>query len=67
MTKELEIDGEKRPLISKANEEEHQSATPSILDDALDTLTLGIPIFISRLSFVGVRTSENHRCASVLY
>jgi hypothetical protein len=58
MTNEIEIDGEKQPLVSKANEEEQPS--PSILDDALDTLTLGVPIFVSRLSFVGVRTSENH-------
>ena len=57
MTKELELDGEKRPLVSKVNEEEQLA--PSILDDALDTLTLGIPIFISRLSFVGVRTSAS--------
>jgi hypothetical protein len=64
MTNELEFDGEKQPLVSKANEEAEPA--PSILDDALDTLTLGIPIFISRLSFVGVRTSANRRCVSVL-
>jgi hypothetical protein len=63
MTNESELDGEKRPLVSKANDGEQPA--PSILDDALDTFYLGIPIFISRLSFVGVRTSANHRCLSV--
>lgn len=56
---------ETQPLVPKTaiinisiDEEEAQSSSqnrlPSLAEDALDTVKLGIPIFIARLSFVGV-------------
>jgi Na+-driven multidrug efflux pump len=58
-----EVATETQPLVSKKNvsidEDDDPSFTsqnknPSLAEDALDTIKLGIPIFIARLSFVGV-------------
>jgi hypothetical protein len=50
---------ETTPLVTKkvAIEESlagHLDRLPSVLDDALDTVKLGVPIFIAMLSWVGV-------------
>jgi hypothetical protein len=53
---------ETQPLVSKVpvNKDPEDplseaETTPSISEDALDIIKLGVPIFIARLSFVGVR------------
>jgi hypothetical protein len=52
---------ETQPLVPKTavsiDEEDlttSQNGMPSLCEDAWDTIKLGIPIFIARLSFVGV-------------
>jgi hypothetical protein len=45
----------------KAQPSTSQNRLPSLAEDALDTVKLGLPIFIARLSFVGVST---RLCAS---
>jgi hypothetical protein len=56
---------ETQPLVPKlaADEEDPllntpDTHTPSIASDAWDIIQLGIPIFISRLSFVGMKTTD---------
>jgi Na+-driven multidrug efflux pump len=52
---------EKLPLLGKANisiDEETTSGLPTIREEAWDILKLGIPIFIARLSFVGMKTTD---------
>lgn len=56
---DAEQGSETTPLVKKkvAIEEPlsgHLDRLPSFLDDALDTVKLGVPIFISMLSWVGV-------------
>lgn len=56
--------GEKQPLVPKLAADEEDPVqipdleTPSIVADAWDILLLGVPIFISRLSFVGMKTTD---------
>jgi len=56
----LATDPEKRPLIAKestslVDEEDDQS----LLQDAKDTLVLGVPIFLAMLSWVGMKTTDS--------
>jgi hypothetical protein len=44
-------EGEHKPLVDKSS---HPVKEPSILHDAWDIIKLGVPIFISMLSWVGV-------------
>ena len=50
------------PLVPKSHVDiEAQSSNernlPSLIEDAIDIIKLGVPIFIARLSWVGVRLS----------
>lgn len=56
MTKSMQPT-ETQSLVPKS-EEQDPAVTPSIADDAWDILQLGVPIFISRLSFVGMKTTD---------
>lgn len=56
---------EKKPLLAKANvsieeekAEDGSSGLPTIKEEAWDILRLGVPIFIARLSFVGMKTTD---------
>jgi hypothetical protein len=44
----------KKVAIEESLASPHLDRLPSVLDDALDTVKLGIPIFIAMLSWVGV-------------
>ena len=44
-------EGEQKPLVDKSSQ---PIKHPSILHDAWDIIKLGVPIFISMLSWVGV-------------
>jgi hypothetical protein len=48
-------EGEHKPLVDKSSQPVKH---PSILDDAWDIIKLGVPIFISMLSWVGVSGVE---------
>eukprot|EP00526_Cylindrotheca_closterium_P011603 CAMPEP_0113634170 /NCGR_PEP_ID=MMETSP0017_2-20120614/17790_1 /TAXON_ID=2856 /ORGANISM="Cylindrotheca closterium" /LENGTH=491 /DNA_ID=CAMNT_0000544853 /DNA_START=49 /DNA_END=1524 /DNA_ORIENTATION=- /assembly_acc=CAM_ASM_000147 len=58
--------GEKKPLLNKKGDEEtqdniavdHSQDIPSLKDEAWDILRLGVPIFIARLSWVGMKTTD---------
>ena len=54
--------GEKKPLLSKSNEGDiqvdHSQDIPSLKDEAWDILRLGVPIFVARLSWVGMKTTD---------
>lgn len=51
--------GEEQPLLLKLQEPiTAPDEIPTILEELLDILRLGIPIFISRLSFVGMKTTD---------
>ena len=47
---------ETTPLVALVQEDEVEDVgkAPSIYNDAVDTIKLGVPIFIARLSWVGV-------------
>ena len=47
--------GESQPLVEKGGKDGDVASKATIWQDALDTITLGIPIFISMVSYVGVR------------
>jgi hypothetical protein len=52
-----EVGGERKPLVDKSSHQHPELLVkehPSILYDAWDTIQLGVPIFISMLSWVGV-------------
>jgi len=51
--------GETLPLIKRKNGKENEIVhSESILEDARDTIFLGIPIFLSMLSWVGMKTTD---------
>lgn len=56
--------GEKKPLLSKSDEEtqevevDHSQDIPSLMEEGWDILRLGVPIFIARLSWVGMKTTD---------
>lgn len=57
--------GEKKPLLYKGDEEtqaiaveDKSQAIPSLKEEAWEILRLGIPIFIARLSWVGMKTTD---------
>ena len=67
MSSEEEIElllGEQQPLIGKETKVPQAGAASSwtvptsIVEDAMDILKLGFPIFITRLSFVGMKTTD---------
>jgi hypothetical protein len=47
--------GEKDPLIAGKEKPNDLDSHSSFLDDAVDTVRLGFPMFISMLAWVGVR------------
>jgi Na+-driven multidrug efflux pump len=56
---------ETQPLVPKLASDEEDPLltapdleTPSIASDAWDIIQLGAPIFVSRLSFVGMKTTD---------
>lgn len=54
--------GETLPLLAKPEDAPSISPgeeTPTILEEIWDILQLGVPIFISRLSFVGMKTTDS--------
>lgn len=56
-TKNVDAGGSKQ----QTGDQNEETETPSIQDDAFDTIRLGIPIFIARLSFVGVSVNFSFR------
>lgn len=66
MVAEKAASSETQPLVPKlATDEENprpttldSTQTPSVATDAWDIIQLGVPIFISRLSFVGMKTTD---------
>eukprot|EP00934_Nitzschia_sp_Nitz4_P005498 Nitzschia sp. Nitz4//scaffold378_size14206//7680//9369//NITZ4_008950-RA/size14206-snap-gene-0.7-mRNA-1//1//CDS//3329549696//5488//frame0 len=58
---------ERNPLLPRDEEGNHPAESeegdiqtlPSLVEDAWDTLLIGVPIFISRLSFVGMKTTDS--------
>ena len=48
--------GETKPLVNKSTKET-VTKRPTVWDDCIDTIQLGVPIFISMLSWVGVRAT----------
>lgn len=56
-----DIATEKKPLLQKENvsiEVEDVNSLPTVSEEAWDIVKLGIPIFIARLSFVGMKTTD---------
>jgi len=47
--------GESDPLIAGKEDADGLARHGSFQDDAMDTIKLGVPIFITMLSWVGVR------------
>lgn len=53
-------DMEKQPLINKAESSfEDEEDDQSLLQDAKDTVLLGVPIFLAMLSWVGMKTTDS--------
>ena len=50
---------EREPLIMKENLDNDADASSSVWADAMDTVTLGFPIFLSMLSWVGMKTTDS--------
>jgi multidrug resistance protein, MATE family len=51
---------EKQPLITNASiGGDEDEDLPTILDDAMDTIRLGVPIFVAMLSWVGMKTTDS--------
>ena len=51
--------GESQPLVGNGGKDGGVASKATIWQDALDTITLGIPIFISMVSYVGVRVLKH--------
>jgi Na+-driven multidrug efflux pump len=55
-------DAEKQPLLSSKTQKDvgdHGDEHYSMLHDAIDTVVLGIPIFASTISWVGMKTTDS--------
>lgn len=53
---------EKKPLIAKKESSslvDEEEDDPTLLQDAKDTLFLGVPIFLAMLSWVGMKTTDS--------
>jgi hypothetical protein len=50
---------EKQPLLARSDEPNHEKQHPSIWLDAKDTIVLAAPIFLSILSWVGMKTTDS--------
>lgn len=57
---DAEQGNETTPLVKKmtAQTSDKVSVLPTIMDDVVDTVKLGVPIFISMLSWVGMKTTD---------
>ena len=49
---------EKDPLVKKTSST-FEEGPPSLTEDVLDTIRLGVPIFLSMLSWVGMKTTDS--------
>lgn len=58
-SEDVEAMGERRPLLTQTTEDKKENVEGSILHDVLDTLKLGVPIFFSMLSWVGMKTTDS--------
>lgn len=56
----MERGNETTPLVKKTTIQAPDAVAvlPTIMDDIIDTLKLGVPIFISMLSWVGMKTTD---------
>jgi len=64
---DAEQGNETTPLVKKKTVQtsDKLSVLPTIMDDVIDTVKLGVPIFISMLSWVGMKTTDTARLGHV--
>jgi hypothetical protein len=58
ISEDVEATGERQPLLTKT-EEKKAEIDGTIFHDVWDTIKLGVPIFFSMLSWVGMKTTDS--------